>query len=267
MSEITTNPNYLRDEQYRDASNLDARIFIHQHFSTNRYGWFRFVLDRLWAALPAAARVLEVGAGPGSLWLDSPARIPPGWQVTLTDFSPGMVEQARRALGGLPAFAAFREADVQALPYDDGLFDGVIANHMLYHVPDRPRALAELRRVLRPGGRLFAATNGAAHLAEQWQLLRRYKPDAGAWHGTMMHAFSLENGAAQLAEHFAQVTLHPYEDSLRVTEVEPLVRYMDSMALLPPGEQERFATFVAQEMAAAGGALRIGKVTGLFEAW
>jgi ubiquinone/menaquinone biosynthesis C-methylase UbiE len=57
-------------------------------------------------------------------------------------------------------------ADAAWIPLADGSMDAVIANHMLYHVSDRRRALAEIHRLLRPGGRLYATTNGLGHMAE-----------------------------------------------------------------------------------------------------
>ncbi len=74
-----------------------------------------------------------------------------------------MVEKAREVVGHR---ADYRVADIRALPFEDESFDGVVANHMLYHVPDRPQALAEIRRVLRSAGRVFATTNGGDHLQE-----------------------------------------------------------------------------------------------------
>ena len=52
------------------------------------------------------------------------------------------------------------------LPFEADTFDAVVANHMLYHVPDRAQALAEMQRVLKPGGQVYLATNGLAHLRE-----------------------------------------------------------------------------------------------------
>jgi len=49
--------------------------------------------------------------------------------------------------------------DAQWLPFADASFDCILAMHMLYHVPDRDLAIAEMRRVLRPGGVLLALTN------------------------------------------------------------------------------------------------------------
>jgi hypothetical protein len=69
--------------QYRDASNLNTRIGLHQRFSVNPYGWLPWVFDQL--ELPSQARILELGCGTGQLWLDNIDRIPAGWEITLTD--------------------------------------------------------------------------------------------------------------------------------------------------------------------------------------
>lgn len=271
---IINNPEFLRDEQYRDASNLNARIAIHRRFSTNTYGWVPFVHDAL-ARLPAVAAILELGCGPASLWVTALDRIPPGWRITLTDFSPGMIEEAQRTLAAAnhPAAAQFefRQVDAQEIPFPDATFDGVVANHMLYHVPDRQRALAEIRRVLKPGGQFFAATNGENHMAEQWiladEFVRLHRLPPADWHGTVGRTFSLENGAAQIGEFFTHIEMREYEDSLHVTEVEPLVRYLYSMGTLPAGREEEVRDFVQKQMATQGGAIDIRKKTGLFVAW
>src|SRR5262245_8596909 len=83
----------LLKEQYRDASNLSARAQLHARFSTDRRGWFPWLFDRI--ELPTHARVLELGCGPGWFWWENRDRIAPGWEVTLTDFSPGMLDEAR----------------------------------------------------------------------------------------------------------------------------------------------------------------------------
>ena len=86
---------YLSD-QYRDAANLNARITLHLRFSTNPYGWMRWVFDRI--DLPPACRILELGCGPGGLWSENSGRIPERWRATLTDSSIGMVRRARENL-------------------------------------------------------------------------------------------------------------------------------------------------------------------------
>jgi SAM-dependent methyltransferase len=258
---------YLLNQQYHDASNLNARIELHVRFSTNRYGWLRWVFDQL--SLPERCRILELGCGPGRLWLDNLARILASWDITLSDFSPGMLDEARRNLGDGPRPFRFEVIDAQSIPFDDEQFDAVIANHMLFHVPDRARALAEIRRVLRPGGRFYAATNGRAHLQEIEDLVHGFYPDAVKWREQMAQSFTLETGAVELARWFAHVSLRRYEDGLVVTEAGPLVAYVLSglFGASFSGEQStQFRRFVEDEIAAHG-AIRITKDSGLFEAY
>lgn len=251
-------PAYLRHEQYRTSGNLQARIDFHVRFRTNPYGWHLWVFDRL--LLPPSARILEIGCGAGSLWLENRSRIPAGWQVTLSDLSAGMLAQARRGLGT----SRLAALDAQALPLPDGHFDAVIANHMLYHVPDRPQALAEIRRVLRPGGRVYAATGGRDQFHELTAMVRRFDPGLVLWEGGA-DSFLLETGAEQLAPWFSEVTLHRYGDSLAVTEAAPLVEYVASKVALSPERKTAFARFAEEELERLGGTLRVSKDYGLFE--
>jgi ubiquinone/menaquinone biosynthesis C-methylase UbiE len=132
--------------QYHNAANLEARIALHARFSTTTYGYYAWIFDHL--DLPPHSRVLELGCGTGRLWLENVHRIPEGWDVTLSDFSPGMLQEAQQNLRDSQRAFAFAVIDAQViLPYEDERFDGVIANHMLYHVPDRPKALAEALRL------------------------------------------------------------------------------------------------------------------------
>lgn len=142
-------------EQYADADNLQDRQALHAEYSTADVPLRDWQFDQF--DLGDTASILTVGCGPGDLWPAVSNRIPTDWSLTLTDFSPGMVGTARAELGGGPTYAV---ADATALPFDDEAFDAVTANHMLYHVPNRARAFADIHRVLQPGGRLYATTNG-----------------------------------------------------------------------------------------------------------
>ena len=135
---------------------------LHLLYSTNQYGWHRWCFDQY--ALPAQASVLELGCGPAHLWKTNLDRLPTGWSITLSDFSTGMLEQAQQNLGERASAFRFEVIDAQAIPFEANTFDAVIANHMLYHVPDRAQALSEMRRVLKPGGKVYLATNGLNHL-------------------------------------------------------------------------------------------------------
>ena len=216
---------YLKNEQYRDSTNLDARISLHQRFSTNPQGWFPWVFDTL-EKLPTPARVLELGCGSGYMWSICANRIPKDWAITLSDFSEGMLLAAWRNLVVTGRAYKFEQIDAQAIPYPDETFEIVIANHMLYHVPDRQKAIGEIRRVLKPGGRLVAATGGENHLKEMTGWLQRI--NAGMGLKAAGNPFTLENGMEQLKPFFEQVEILRYADSLRITEASALMNYLRS---------------------------------------
>jgi ubiquinone/menaquinone biosynthesis C-methylase UbiE len=253
--------NTLRTQQYHNASRLTARATLHARFSTNPTRWFAWLFDRFQA--PASSAVLELGCGPGWLWLSNRERIPTGWQITLTDFSEGMLAETQQNMAHVPHAFTFAVADVQAIPYTDDSFDMVIANHMLYHAPDIPAALAEIRRVLKMGGRFYASTLAGDYMREFELFLPRRQP---------AHLrFNLDNGADLLAEQFEHVTLHRYDNTLVVTEAEPLIAYMVSMTPQAAIElQERIYRDVAPlvlRYLEEHGVARLTANSGLFEAW
>ena len=151
-------------------------------------------LDVLWdrIAETRARDILEVGPGPGELSERLVAEL--GANVVAVDVSPRMVELTRAR--GIEAHVG----DVQALSFGDASFDLVVAAWVLFHPPDLHRALSEIERVLRTGGRLVAATNSVRHLAELWALVGIERTDYG---------FSAENGEGALRRHFADISVYP----------------------------------------------------------
>jgi ubiquinone/menaquinone biosynthesis C-methylase UbiE len=258
-----TDPTYLKTDQYRDASNLNARIAIHERFSTNLQGWWPWFWD-VAAQLPAEADVLELGCGSWAMWMACPERIPPGWRVTVSDFSAGMLDSAWRKLVTLGRGFKFEQIDAQQIPYPDETFDIVIANFMLYHVPDRPRALTEVLRILRPGGTLVAATGGENHLREIKDWFEHL--DLALEIAVFRNPFTIENGLEQLQPFFTDIKTMRYGDSLRVTELLPLMAYLKSTATYSDNPESAFAKLehqLADELQTKG-AIHITKDTGLF---
>lgn len=259
-----TDQQYLKNDQYKDSSNLDARALIHQRFSTNQYGWFKWVFDTL-LKLPADARILELGCGHGLLWKENADRIPDGWKITLSDLSPGMLDAAWRNLVVTGRTFQFKEFDAQHIPFEDGTFDAVIANFMLYHVPDRSKALREIMRVLEPGGRLLAATVGNNHMREATHWTQQVSRESPL---PFSVPFTLENGLDQLSSLFSKVGLARYPDSLRVTELKPLVAYI--LSNVPAGdlvesELLNLEMELKKELETKG-EIHVAKDSGLFEA-
>ncbi len=262
MHQRLHSPEAVRS-QYRESGNLDARVALHQQFSTNAYGWFRWVFDQL--SLPPGGAVLELGCGPAYLWQGNADRTPAGWTIVLSDASTGMVRAARQSLGTAHGHFRCAVVDAQAIPFPGACFDAVIANHMLYHVPDKGRALAEIRRVLVPGGCLYASTVGQGHMRELDEMLNAAQPGLRPPSTGAAASFLLENGEAQLAPWFPSVQLVRYEDDLLVDAPEALVAYARSMPGVPahPEALDRFSRLVTREIATHG-AIRITKDSGLF---
>lgn len=267
-------PDFLKTEQYKDASNLDARAALHRRFSTASSEWQPWVFDQI--ALQSGETVLECGCGPGWLWRENASRIPAGCTITLTDLSPGMVAEAEAALTDTEADFRFQPASIMDLPFADDSFDVVVANHMLYHVPDRDKALAEVRRVLKANGRFVAATNGNNHMIELTQMGNDLFPEGSeavrvgrlGSATSMSLGFRLENGAEQLRPYFSQIELLPYPDGLRITAAEPLVAYVLSTVqhlTIPDTVRQQLHDYFAAKIA-ADGAITITKESGLFVA-
>jgi SAM-dependent methyltransferase len=248
-------------EQYKNASNLNARIRLHSRYSTNSYGLLRWLFDHL--DLPSNARILELGAGTALLWRQNADRIPPGWRTTLSDFSSGMLREARGNVVTLARPFTMVQADAQELPFTAASFEAVIANHMLYHVRDIPSALREIHRVLVRGGVCYAATLGRGHLAEFDAIVQRFLN--GVAINRARDRFGLENGCDLMRAEFGNVELMRYPDALLVTEVEPLIDYVNSTSAGANASAESkraLGEFLAHEIAARG-AIRVSKDAGL----
>jgi len=262
MTHLPSNAAKLVATQYRTTGNLQARSRLHQRFATNPYDWMAWVFDQ-WPALPPNARVLEAGCGTGRLWEVNAGRVPAGWSLTLTDQSSAMVEQADATLAAskLAAQARVLIAPADQLPAEPGSIDLIVANHMLYHVPDLPATLREFRRVLKPGGWLCAATNGDAHMGELNTLYHDFAGEAGRM--SMALSFTLENGADLLRPVFPEIALIRRPNQLRVDDAEALADYIESMV---PGQTRRepLLAYVREAMRKAGGVIVITTDSGLF---
>jgi ubiquinone/menaquinone biosynthesis C-methylase UbiE len=245
-------------EQYADSENLDARIAFHKEYSTAEREFRAWQFDQF--DCDSDARVLCVGCGPAELWSANRKHIPDRWSIMLTDFSPGMVETARENVTDCDGSFSSRVADASDLPFKNDSFDAATANHMLYHVPDREAAIAELRRVLKPAGILYATTNGDRHLVELFDTLESVLGERPA----RSTGFTLENGREQLDHRFDDVELRRYDTALAVTDVEPVVAY----ALSREDVDESLADDLRGAFAAQfeDGVFRVSKDVGMFVA-
>ncbi len=160
-------------------------------------------------------RILEVGCGEGELAERMSRELDVA--VVAIDQSERMVELTRAR--GVEAHVR----DVQDLGFADGSFDCAVAAWVLFHPADLDRALAELARVLRPGGRLVAATNGPDHVRELYDLVGREPP---------VTTFNAENGAEALRRHFSGVDRVDIRGWLIFPDAAAAQAYVDSMVVL-----------------------------------
>lgn len=227
--------------QYATEANLDLRRSVWLPTLDGRHPGSE-ALATVEAVRPA--RVLEVGCGTGEFAARVVSALPDA-EVIAIDQSERLVEvTASRGV-------SVRQADVQDLPFPDDSFDAVAALWMLYHVPDLHRGLAEIARVLRPGGTFVAITNGDEHLGQ----LRR---DAGGT--SAITSFSSENGEPVLRQHFADVRRDDFASRAVFPDHASAVAYLESSAepvdwALPPFEGAReYAGHVTMFVATAAAA-------------
>jgi SAM-dependent methyltransferase len=161
---VTSGGSYRLREHYQDVEAELARLEAQAaHFWPKE----EEVLRR--RSFPIDGRILEVGCGPGFLTTRLLELVGKG-SVTAIDNDPEMVALARRRLAGRDRVEV-REGSAQDLESDDGTFDAATARLVLQHLPDPKAALAELHRVLRPGGRLFVTD-----IVGGWQVLLDPEP-------------------------------------------------------------------------------------------
>ncbi|RYL86841.1 class I SAM-dependent methyltransferase [Sporolactobacillus sp. THM19-2] len=256
------------EKQYRNVANLNSRIQIHQKYSTNKKDWHEWLFEQY--RIGPNSNVLELGCGDGTFWFKNKGRIPKSWTVTLSDFSSGMLADAQNKLGKAPNMS-FRKIDIQDIPYEDDQFDAVIANHILYHVPDRQHAIQEIRRVLKPHGVFYASTVGEKHMMELNELLKNFDPSlSDVLTNVQARAFGLENGEEQLRAYFQHIQLKPFPGGLLIDDVQAIADYILSSGtevrhVLAGEKLKDFIDYLEREKQKNNGWIHVTKATGLFE--
>ena len=259
MSSLTTG----NAEQYSDSQKLAARARLASKYAISEQPWFPWVAGHL--PLKTGDRILDAGCGPGWFWEAVAEAIPARIDVTLTDLSPGMVEEAQMRCAPLPlSLVDSQVADAAALPFEAGTFDGVLAMHMLYHMPDPAVAISEMFRVLKPGGFIAVTTNGMNNTRGLYELTTVF---GGTPYDPAAAAFGFDEAERQLREQFGNVAGHRNITPMRVTSVEDVFLGLTSF---PPGDRAdeaqlaAFRAAIDEAFAKGDGALHVTKEAGLF---
>ena len=211
---------------YATDRNLRILEETYANYCVPRTDFVSWTLDTMrW---DGAEAVLDIGVGTGSHY----ARLiqqQPDINYFAVDLSPYLLSQHPCGAGRL-AFG-----DALRLPYADDAFDVVMANHALYHVADVDSCLREIKRVLKPDGRLLASTDSLQTTPELQVLIRRaviLLSDNGAKVQPLClpcDSFALENGTRILARHFYAVVRHDLPGILAFDAVDPALEYLESM--------------------------------------
>ena len=216
--------------------------------------------------------VADVGCGNG---FDLRQLVPQGrcrYAIGL-DLSAGMLHSLEelRQSGRLSLI----QADAQQLPLADESADVAMAMHMLYHVPDIPAAIRELRRITRPGGTVLASTNSPGSLAGILDLLDAAISRQLGRRATAMPAlsFTTQTGADMLSREFSSVTLHTHDVPLSIPSAQPVIAYAGSVrepVLARIGDQLDFDAVLAdiagkvEQVIQAEGSFRTTSRSGVF---
>jgi SAM-dependent methyltransferase len=250
-------------EQYSDSQKLAARARLYQDSTVAGTPWFPWVAERL--GLSGGEAVLDIGCGPGWFWAASAEIVPLDIALTLADQSAGMVEEAvgRCREAGF-ARVEGKQADAMALPFADQSFDVVVAMHMFYHLADQVAAMAEMHRVLKPGGRLVVTTNGRENLTGLYALSTSF---GGGAVDPAAEAFGFERAEELMRAQFGAVAVEEHPAGLRVTDPETVYLALTSY---PPGDRASedqlvaFRAAIDKAFAAGDGVLTLRKQTGVF---
>ena len=218
--------------QYENANNISARIRLHKEYSINKQGWFPWIYET--GLLPLIEKkqkkdnkikILELGCGEGSLWMENKDRLPDNLSITLSDISDGMIREVRRNLGEDPRFQ-FKTYDCHEIASKAKNYDIVIANHLLFYCENMEQVCLEVRRVLKPKGIFICSTYGSKHMKEITELVQKFDKRIILAAENLYDRFGLDNGTSVLDKHFSQIETYRYKDGISIHEAEPLIEYV-----------------------------------------
>ena len=222
VTDRSIDPAYLA-YQYGDTEKLLIRKETHERYSERPNGqFFDWVVDQL-DPLPGQL-VADIGCGPGTYQSRVASR---GARVLGLDLSAGMLLEARRVAADFSHPVAIVRGDAQALPLATSSCDLLLAAQMLYHVPDRELALREMRRVLRPGGRIVLVA-GSGDVPRYMRLHRQIVEELGYELGDSGGSRFTLKDTSLVESVFPTAEVRRYENALAFPNAAAFLRFYAS---------------------------------------
>ena len=220
--------------QFSNDKNLAMRINFYKKYTTNKYKFADWLFDKY--VFKENMKILELGCGNGSHWEGKIETLPNGCSlVPMTAASFVMV------------------------------FDVVIANHMLFHVPDLNKALLEVKRVLKDNGVFYSATDGNGGMRPfLHNAIVKFEPTSTAF--TEQLPFNLQNGCEILGKYFENVQRFDYENTLAITNTQDLIDWLKSTKSISGYSDESLSNLYNyfEDIREKDGAINIPRETGVF---
>lgn len=213
------------EQQYAQSDNLRVRYETHARYSEQTSSFRSWVMPHL--SIEAGDLVCDAGCGPGAYHEAIAAR---GGRVVAFDLSAGMAAEARDHARDGSLDTRILRASAMHIPLRDGACDRLLAAHMLYYMPDIAGALREMRRVLRPGGRIMITANMAT--PSRFDEVEREAARAlGIETVTENSAQRFSTDDIDLVRSvFPEAERHVREDAFIFPAAEPAMRYWMSFA-------------------------------------
>ena len=211
---------YLKEQQYASTNYLDSRIAIHK-FNVNDQSFFEWAWDQM--KIDNKIDLLEIGAGPGTFWVDNIKKLPEESSVLITDFSDAMIQKAKKNISDLRF--TFEISDIDNLNYDKK-FDVVMAHFVLYHSTDKKKSLESLRDLTKEDGYVSITTNSEKHMFNVYEIGKSL--DKNFPTDRNIDTFTEEYADKILKEVFSKVEKNISIDFIRINNVQLVLDYVKS---------------------------------------
>lgn len=248
--------------QFSNDKNLAMRINFYKKYTTNKYKFADWLFDKY--VFKENMKILELGCGNGSHWDGKVKTLPNGCCLVLSDFSDGMLELVKEKFAS-NTNVSIKKIDIQEIPFENATFDVVIANHMLFHVPNLGKALSEVKRVLKENGVFYSATDGNGGMRPfLHKAIAQFDPKSTAF--TEQLPFNLQNGSEILSKYFENIQRFDYENTLAITDTQDLIEWLKSTKSISGYTDECLANLYNyfEDIRIKNGAINIPRETGVF---